>query len=212
VLEYRPAAEEGPAMTTAVRAPSTPAFARFVGALEFLYGQGLRGRDFIRAAEPALRRLLIEKDWLPEAARAPSESGYARHLLHRDPGDRFVVAAMVWRAGQGTPIHDHDGTWGMVGMIEGGLEVVNFSAEARPDGGEVALRREAPHTPKAGEGECVCACADIHQVTNRLGETAVSVHVYPRDLERCSVFEPVEEAAGRYAAKTVKLDYTKRYS
>ncbi|MBI3128101.1 MAG: cysteine dioxygenase family protein [Candidatus Tectomicrobia bacterium] len=200
-------------MTTAVAAPKSAHFARFVGALEFLYEQGFRGRDFIRAAEPALRRLLIERDWLPEAARTPSEKGYARHLLHRDPGDRFVVAAMVWRPGQGTPIHDHDGTWGMVGMIEGGLEVVNFSTEREARaGGEVSLRREAPHTPKAGEPECVCACADIHQVTNPLGETAVSVHVYPRDLEKCSVFEPVGEGAGRYAARTVKLDYTKRYS
>lgn len=197
-------------MATAAASQPTPAFARFIGALEFLHAQGFRGRDFIRAAEPALRRLLIERGWLPEGARAPSETGYARHLLHHDERDRFVVAAMVWKPGQGTPIHDHDGAWGMVGMIEGGLEIVNFSAGAQRGGGEVSLRREAPHAPKARQADCVCACADIHQVANPFGETAVSVHVYPRDLAKCSVFEPVEEASGRYAARTVQLDYTKK--
>ena len=40
----------------------------FSNALEFLYILGFRGRDFMRACEPAMRRLLMEKDFLPDFA------------------------------------------------------------------------------------------------------------------------------------------------
>jgi len=196
---------------TAVSAVATAPLARFVQALEFLCEQGFRGREFVRAAEPAMRRLLLEGDFLPEEAKRPSEGRYARHLLHRDAQDRFVVAAMVWKPGQGTPIHDHDGTWGMLGMLQGGLEVVNYYAEgAELAAGAVPLRSDPPHAPRARHPDCVCACADIHQVANKREETAVSIHVYPRDLEKCHVFNPLAGEGGRFEARTVSLSYSDR--
>ncbi len=38
----------------------------FSKALEFLYSEGFRGRDFVRASEHGLRRLLMEVDFLPD--------------------------------------------------------------------------------------------------------------------------------------------------
>ena len=155
-----------------------------------IYDNGARGRDFIRAAEPALKRLLGEEPFLPPEALEPSDEGYARHLLYRDPEERFVVAAMVWKPGQGTPIHDHDGAWGMLGMVEGGLEVVNYFADREIAEGEIALRNDAPHNPSAGGQNPVCGCADIHTVRNQRDDVAVSIHVYPRDLEACISSSP----------------------
>lgn len=187
----------------------TAPISRMAGELEAISGQGFLDRAFVRAAEPAMRRLLGEGDFLPREAMAPSEKGYARHLLYRDPKGRFCIAAMVWQPGQGTPIHDHDGTWGMIGMVRGRLEVVNYfldEGEIKP--GEVRLRREAPHTPQAGTGACVCGCADIHAVENRFDETAVSLHVYARDLEKCLIFDPVPGGNGKFQAYEKKLAYT----
>jgi predicted metal-dependent enzyme (double-stranded beta helix superfamily) len=191
--------------STAVSSP----IARLARELEAIAGQGMSERAFVRAAEPAMQRLLGEKDFLPEEAMQPSESGYARHLLYSDPQGRFSIAAMVWQSGQGTPVHDHDGTWGMIGMIQGGLEIVNyFSDEEGLLPGEVLLRSESPHTPQAGTDQCICGCADIHAVNNRLGETAISVHVYARDLEKCLVFEPVPGKDGQFTARKKTLSYT----
>ncbi len=173
-----------------------------------VYDHGARGREFIRAAEPALKRLLGAGSFLPPEALEPSDEGYARHLLYRDPGERFVVAAMVWKPGQGTPIHDHDGAWGMLGMVEGGLEVVNYFADAEIAEGEVTLRSDAPHNPSAGARDSVCGCADIHTVRNRRGDVAVSIHVYPRDLEACHFFEPMAGGENRFRARRVSISYT----
>ncbi len=188
---------------------ATGPIARLARELESIAGQGLADRGFVRAARPAMQRLLSEANILPEEATRPSESGYARHLLYSDPEGRFCIAAMVWQPGQGTPIHDHDGTWGIIGMVQGGLEVVNYFSDGedvRP--GEVPLRHEAPHTPRADSGECVCGCADIHVVNNRFDETAISVHVYARDLQKCLVFEPVSGKDGRFIAREKTLSYT----
>ncbi len=34
-----------------------------------------------------------------------------------DPLKRFEVLALVWKDGQSTPLHDHDGTWGVEGVF-----------------------------------------------------------------------------------------------
>ncbi len=197
-------------MDTAVNL-SAP-LARLVEELEGVHETGARGRDFIHAAEPALKRLLKSDSFLPPEAYVPAPDGYARHLLYRDPGERFVVAAMVWKPGQGTPIHDHDGAWGVLGMVHGGLEVVNYFADADVVEGEVALRSEPPHTPLAGAPDSVCGCADIHKVCNRRDDVAVSIHVYPRDLRSCHFFEPVDGAENRFHARRIALSYTEESS
>lgn len=195
-----------PSTKTAV---SSGLVARLAQEIEEFAGEGLNDRKFIQAAEPALRRLLAEKDFLPEEATRISDKSYARHLLHVDPENRFCIAAMVWTPGQGTPIHDHDGSWGMIGMVRGKLEVVNYYAnEAQITSGEVDLRSEAPHVPSAGSEACVCGCADIHTVNNRFDEIAISVHIYARELEKCHVFEPIAGAKDRFMASEKELAYT----
>ncbi|MAJ28453.1 MAG: hypothetical protein CMJ92_03520, partial [Planctomycetes bacterium] len=47
-----------------------------------------------------------------------SSQKYTRHLLHADPEDRFSLLALVWKPGQGTPIHDHP-SWGVIGVLRG---------------------------------------------------------------------------------------------
>ena len=190
----------------AARAPSPPV-ARLAAELAGIHDSGVRGRGFIRAAEPGLKRLLGSDSFLPPGATRPSDESYARHPLYRDPEERFVLAAMVWKPGQGTPIHDHDGAWGALGMMRGGLEVVNYFADAEIAEGEITLRSDPPHAPTAGEGSAVCGCADIHAVRNRRGDVAISIHVYPRDLEACHFFEPVAGEKNRFRARRVAISY-----
>ncbi len=193
-------------METAIE-PTSP-IVRLAEDLAGVHETGARERDFIRAAAAPLERLLGAVSFLPLEAMRPSEESYARYLLYRDPKERFVVAAMVWKPGQGTPIHDHNGSWGLLGMVRGGLEVVNYFADAEIAEGEVTLRRDAPHAPLAGAPNAVCGCADIHAVCNRRDEVAVSIHIYPRDLETCHFFEPVDDEKSRFYARRVAVSYT----
>lgn len=185
-------------------------FQSFLRVLERVHDLGLRERAFVQVAEPAMKLLLQSGDFLPASAWQSSPDKYARHLLYRDPQGRFVVAAMVWRPGQGTPIHDHDGSWGLLGLVSGSLRVVNYHADvdAQVGPGRVPLRHDPPHQPCARSEQSVCGCADVHQVTNLGEETAVSVHVYARDIDQCLVFEPCQQSDGQFDARVMDLSYS----
>lgn len=148
------------------------------------------------------RGLLAEASWLPPELARPADENYARYLLHRDPRNRFVVLSLVWKPGQATPIHDHS-CWGIMGMLEGSLEVVNY--DRLDDGsqpGRASLREADTVTVHEREtGAVLPPWHEIHLIGNRTKETAISIHVYGRDLDVFNVFDAV---TGRVSPMRIK--------
>jgi 3-mercaptopropionate dioxygenase len=185
-------------------------FQAFLRVLERVHDLGLREREFVQVAEPAMKLLFQSGDFLPAAAYQSCDEKYARHCLYKDPKGRFVVAAMVWKSGQGTPIHDHDGSWGLLGLVKGSLRVVNYHAhDDNVHVGEMSLVPDPPHQPSARTDKSVCGCADVHQVQNLSDRVAVSVHVYARDIDKCLVFDPCPTGTeGKFEARVMDLSYS----
>jgi predicted metal-dependent enzyme (double-stranded beta helix superfamily) len=121
----------------------------------------------------ALRAHLPRPEQLLSAEQlAGDPDGYRTHLVHAEPDGSFSVAAMVWRPGQQTPVHDHV-TWCVTGVIQGMEYEEIFDAALNP----VAKRQNPPGT--------VCGFAppgDIHRVRNCGTGVAVSMHIYGADL------------------------------
>jgi len=125
----------------------------------------------------------------PENLKTPVE-GYGRNLLYQDPDYGFVMVAMVWPPEVGTPVHDH-GTWGVVGVNEGRLNVTNYS---RDDDGSDPERADLSKldTISAGEGMAAHVLPpdeDIHKVWNPTAKRAVSIHTYGESVNVCNVFD-----------------------
>lgn len=164
----------------------------YVRDLEALTSAHLSLPALVEAVGTRTRGLLAEPGWLAEEFRTPRDENYARYLLHRDPKNRFVVLSLVWRPGQATPIHDHS-CWGIMGMVQGTLEVVNYD---RLDDGTVPNRarlREADtlHVQELDTGAVLPPWNEIHLIGNRSRETAISLHVYGRDLDVFNVYDAV---------------------
>ena len=125
----------------------------------------------------ALARLLSNAGWLPERFTMPGEDSYRRHLLYADPRGRFTILSLVWRPGQGTPVHGHT-AWGAVGVYSGTAAVANYccSPEGVPEfvsqsdcqPGAVCHVEEGADSP--------------HRVFNPGNVVAVTIHTYGRDL------------------------------
>jgi len=121
--------------------------------------------------------------------KTPAE-GYGRNLLHRDSFFGFVIIAMVWPPKEGTPVHDH-GTWGVVGVSEGGLSVTNYIRN--DDGSQLgnasltaldtisARAKDVTHVLPPDE--------DIHKVWNSTTKQSISIHTYGKTINRCNVFD-----------------------
>jgi predicted metal-dependent enzyme (double-stranded beta helix superfamily) len=146
-----------------------------------------RGLDWQRTAEGvagAVRASLPGPDaLLPARLRRGDPAGYQSHLLHAEPDGSFSIAAMVWRPGQATMIHDHV-AWCVTGVLQG-LEYEEIFALT---GDGRALERVACNVNPAGTVSGFAPPGDIHRVRNT-GDgtaisTAISMHVYGADISR----------------------------
>jgi hypothetical protein len=111
------------------------------------------------------------------ASAAPS---YRRILLGDGKPRHYEALLILWPAGHATPIHDHDGLWGMEFVLDGVLEVESFQLSTQP-----ALHLEHGHTLVMGVGDHVAfSDADYaHRCRNlSMRQQALSLHIYGGEL------------------------------
>ncbi len=104
------------------------------------------------------------------------EGNYWRHRVCRNEAVEMLI--LCWRPGQKTPIHDHNGSHGVVKVHEGVLWESNFQ-----------FTNERGLTYKNGrecqKGEITgAAVPDIHQLGNPevSGQDLITIHVYAPPL------------------------------
>jgi predicted metal-dependent enzyme (double-stranded beta helix superfamily) len=156
----------------------------------------------VREVGQFTRQLCADDRWLEERHRVPGANHYSRHLLHRDPQNRFMVLSLVWMPGQATPVHDHS-CWGVMGVLDNSLEEVAFERlddGTRPAFADVQEARSAD----VGAGSVsflLPPYQEIHRIGNVSGKPTISVHVYGRDLDEVNVFD---QATGRVSPMRIK--------
>jgi predicted metal-dependent enzyme (double-stranded beta helix superfamily) len=163
----------------------------FVGAIEPVVRQGLTPKATVLAIEPLLQSLVADRDWLNERfCRAISSRAYAQYLLHRPADHAFSIVSFVWNPGQGSPIHDHC-TWGVIGQYEGEEEETRFRIT------DNRVERIGVVIARPGDVSHVYPPArDIHQIINRSGTPAISIHIYGGDIgsQRRHTYDPTTAA------------------
>lgn len=122
----------------------------------------------------ALRDALRVPDLLDRAHRAGSDAGYARHVVHADPLDRFTVLALVWRPGQFSPVHWHH-SWCAYAVVSGVLQETGYDWDEARGCATASMRRER----RAGEASFALAGSTrVHRLGNGGAQEAISLHVY----------------------------------
>jgi cysteine dioxygenase len=145
-----------------------------------------------------------------------SDEKYMRHLLHRD--ELFEVILLCWKPGQRTPVHTHNGQLGWATLVQGELEVVNYTWHGcdRPEnqnvvgidclsgGQKVDVRptltqRARPGGPVA----TVTKTQSIHQISCPAGSDgpAASVHIYSKPIDSCVAFDLEHHRCARRVLK-----------
>lgn len=106
-----------------------------------------------------------------DALKQFKDNHYARHLVLKS--SHVEVLVVCWRPGQGSPIHDHGPSDGLMIILEG--EITNTSYH--PDGRKVTsvwCPGTVGHTPVGVS----------HEVVNRSESDVVSLHIYAPPLKR----------------------------
>ena len=143
--------------------------------------------DFVRDAEGTmephaiadrLQPLLAQDGWLAPEHQAPGADSYRQHLLHVSDCRGLSVVALVWKPGQGTPIHDHV-SWCVVGVYEGLERETRYRsrtavcAPPRPSRRTPAMSRRSSRPPRTSIASRPAATS-----------STISIHVYGADIER----------------------------
>lgn len=176
----------------------------FILEIRGVLGSGSSEAEKVQQVKDRLVHLLERPGWLPDVCRVGDPGTYARHLLYRDPVGGFSMVAMVWGPGQKTAVHDHAGVWCVEGVYEGLIEVTRYDLR-RDHGDRVEFTRG--EVIRAGAGACgaLIPPVEFHQITNAGGATAISLHVYGRDLEVCHAFHPL--GGDFYEKKLKRMQY-----
>lgn len=106
-----------------------------------------------------------------ETLRQFKESQYARHLVFKS--DNVEIIMVCWRPGQGSPIHHHGPSDGLMVILDG--EITNTSYY--PDGKKVTTvwrKGDVGHTP----------IGVSHEVRNNSRDDVVSFHIYAPPLAK----------------------------
>ncbi|MES5893939.1 MULTISPECIES: cysteine dioxygenase family protein [Bacillus cereus group] len=181
-------------------------FQKFIKGVTDLMENCLFEEEIVCGIEKLLEELLEKKTWLPLDKQKANSAQYARHLLYEDPLKRFEVLALVWKDGQSTPLHDHDGTWGVEGVFSGRIMVQNF-VQTKQLGNSLSYLR---HTGNLylGEGETdkVIPPADCHILEMSENESVITIHIYGKRLEKFKVYIPTEEK-NVYKCETKYISY-----
>ena len=164
----------------------------YVASIEGVLARRPANKIIIREVSAATKQLCASDRWLEERHRVGNPDRYTRHLLHRDPQNRFVELALVWMPGQMTPIHDHS-CWGVMGLIQNSLEEVCYDRlddGKRADYAEIEQSR-GTDVGQGGVAYLLPPYEEIHRIGNTSDKPTISLHVYGRDLDEVNVFDPV---------------------
>ena len=135
-----------------------------------------------RVVKKAIPKLLLNQAWLADEYRKPSKEGFTRSLLYRHPDLGFAVVATVWNAGQGTPVHDHGGVWGVEGVFAGSVQVTQYEVmgKVNPEEGDedVRIREGRRFDAQVGDIECLVPPFGHHRMVNHTDRPAITIHVF----------------------------------
>lgn len=165
------------------------------------------------AAVPDLARLaqvLARSPWwdgCPEAAAAlrADAPGYRRMALRQaETAGDYAVLLIAWPAGHATPIHDHDGLWGIELVLDGVLQVESFAMEVAP-----ALRLVPRDVVPLGIGDhTTFSDRDYaHRCRNLSAQRpALSLHVYGGALQRYGAYDQDGDGHWRRTTQQAELE------
>ena len=120
----------------------------------------------------------------------PTPERYARRLLHKDPAGRYSVVIMVWDKGQGTPLHDHAGSWCVECVYQGRIRIESYQLMGSSSAERVTFQKESTLFAGKGEAGHLIPPFEYHAIGNPDQTPAVTIHVYSGEMTWCNTFQP----------------------
>jgi cysteine dioxygenase len=110
---------------------------------------------------------------------------YARNLVHRT--DAYEMIVVCWSLWQESPIHNHAGQNCWMAVLDGAIEEIHYGAPA--DGQKSKLAEGRTSVFQRGSVAYINDEIALHKVRPCAGLSGVSLHLYSRPIDACSVYD-----------------------
>jgi 3-mercaptopropionate dioxygenase len=161
--------------------------------------------DRVTSLAAVLVRMQAAGAFGPELFLPARPQRYARNLIHRDPEGRFVVIAMTWGPGQGSPLHDHAGSWGAEIVVSGTMSETMYELTDRDPADRYQFVRGVRRMSEPGTVSVLIPPLEYHDFGNVGDGVAHTLHVYGEDLTSSQAF--TEDGDGWWSSRRVELPY-----
>lgn len=161
----------------------------FIHDLERDIRSAVHQEQCIQSTIKAMQKLLSNSNLLdPEYAQGLLH-GQEDGRIYHSPDCGFVVLLFAWPMGAETPVHDHN-TWGVMGIYEGALQVVEYALKPTGQAGVFDLGESQQYKAEPGAISYLLPPTDeIHQISNPWPEPAFSIHIYGQDIQDYNIFD-----------------------
>lgn len=138
----------------------------------------------------ALATALATVPWWDGCPRAPALTAgepYRRIPLAGVMPGGVSALLIAWPPSHATPVHDHDGLWGIELVLDGVLEVESFALSLEP---ALSLRRSGADMLGVGDHAAFSSADYAHRCRNLSAHRpALSLHIYGGELRQFQVFD-----------------------
>ncbi len=132
---------------------------------------------------PAFQEFLKQSEhWLDHSKLQYNAKGFMRNILHSEEDIGLFV--VTWNALQCSPIHDHNKTWGLMGVLKGQLYEEEYSMTPTTvdaiKNEQYQLTKKKLSCLKAGAVTAFLSTPNryIHRMGNPYETPALSLHLY----------------------------------
>jgi predicted metal-dependent enzyme (double-stranded beta helix superfamily) len=158
--------------------------------LEEIVSSSTNYTQLISRACSAMNQVIKNNNLFTEEHIQAVFEGKANSMLYKSPHNGFVIQLFTWGKNWATPVHDHDGTWGVMGIYRNKLMVKEYFAEHVPSQRQYNIEEIESYTAYEGN---VCYFEtepyNTHKVWNPYDEMSISIHVYGKELKEYNIFD-----------------------
>ncbi len=187
----------------------TPVAAKTVAITEFVYDLRRLPHamfDNVDAVEEFMRMHPVDANSL-EPFLFWDRQHYTRNLI--DHTEMYDLIAICWEVGQGSSIHNHKGQNCWMSAPIGKLVIQNYKVnEEDVERGYCDIEPIESFEIDSSHPAAVQPHTPVHEVFNPVsfGQRAVSLHLYSRPFDRCTVYSVQNHTCGE-----IQLHYTSKY-
>jgi hypothetical protein len=174
------------------------------GVLEKVSARVQSGRPMPVSALAAALATTAWWDGCPRAPELAAGEPYRRVPLVGVMPAGVSALLIAWPPSHATPIHDHDGLWGIELVLDGVLEVESFTLSLEPG---LALRRKGAEVLGVGDHAAFSRADYAHRCRNLSAHRpALSLHIYGGELNRFQAFDRDGDGRWRGVPRQVSRD------